>query len=193
MKDAKGFTLTETLFCILILSILAMLVLTGFKTAHRSLDSMAQKYRANALAEDLLSVITEEIRYSQDLTIEASENGSLDVRLCYNSDMYGENTILTIDEAEPDSSYGILTIISEEKNGGSDPIRPCYFLYDELWICPLDDETTVFEEDGDCIVVSFGICNEAGEIVSTVENVYIRMLNSDETTSFYYNKNRIDL
>ncbi len=193
MKDAKGFTLTETLFCILILSILALLILTGFKTAHRSLDSMAQQYRANALAEDLLSVITEEIRYSQDLTIEASENGSLDIRLCYNSDMYGENTVLTIDGPEPDSSYGILTIISEKKNGGSDPIRPCYFLYDELWICPLNDETAVFEEEGDCIVVSFGICNEAGEIVSTVENVYIRMLNSDETTSFHYNKNRIDL
>ena len=58
LKDSKGFTLAEMLFCVLILSILAALIVTGSEAVKRSLTAMEEQYAANALAENLLSFIT---------------------------------------------------------------------------------------------------------------------------------------
>lgn len=175
-KASRGFTLAEMLFCIVILSILALLAAAGFKATKRSLSSMEEQYRAGILAENLLATITEEFRYSQNLTIETPE-----AQASYTSDLYGENTILKIEPFEPDSSFGYLTIISSSK-GTKQEYHPYKSLYTELWLCPLNDETPMFQWDseGEGILVSFGICNEDGEIKASIENNHIRLLNPSD-------------
>ncbi len=183
-KASPGFTLTEMLFCIVILSVLALLAAAGFKATKRSLSSMEEQYRAGILAEHLLAIITEEFRYSRNLTIEMSEaleapeNESMKLQVSYTSDTYGENTILKIESSEPDRSYGYLTIINKPK-GTKQEYYPYKSLYTELWICPLNDKTPIFQWDsnGEGIFVSFGICNEDGKIKASIENNHIRLLN----------------
>ena len=52
------------------------------------------------------------------------------------------------------------------------------FFYDELFICPLE-ETDIFsvDESGRGIRVSFGICRADGEILYSVQDILIPMLN----------------
>lgn len=180
-KASRGFTLAEMLFCIVILSILALLAAAGFKAIKHSLSSIEEQYRANILAENLLATITEEFRYSRNLTIEtpeAPENEIPKVQISYTSDLYGENTILKIEPSDSGSSYGYLTIINSSK-GTKQEYHPYKSLYTELWLCPLNDETPMFQWDsaGEGILVSFGICNEDGEIKASIENNHIRLLN----------------
>lgn len=171
----KGFTLAEMLFGVWILSILAILIISGFRAMKRSLDSMEEQYRSNGLAENLLEVITEEIRYSRNLVIKTSECGEAAIQIAYTSDEYGKDTILKIDASDAEDSRGYLAIVY----GGVQKYYPYQSLYNHLRICLLDDETPVFQRDSheNCIVVSFGICNESGEIKATVKDVHIRILN----------------
>lgn len=178
---SPGFTLPETLFCIVILSILALLAAAGFKATKRSLSSMEEQYRAGILAENLLAVITEEFRYSRNLTIEtleASENEITKFQVSYTSDTCKEHTILKIEPSDPDSSYGYLTIINRPK-GTKQEYHPYSSLYTELWLCPLNDKTPMFQWDSDKegILVSFGICNKDGKLKASIENNHIRLLN----------------
>ncbi|MCI8726499.1 MAG: prepilin-type N-terminal cleavage/methylation domain-containing protein [Hungatella sp.] len=180
LKDSKGFTLAEMLFCVLILSILAALIVTGSEAVKRSLTAMEEQYAANALAENLLTFITEEIRYSRDLTIETPEdtkNEAAGYRLAYKSDTYGENAVLKTDPAQEDTAYGRL--ILTYKDNTRKPYCPYESLYKNLWICPLDSETPIFrwDSDGQGILVSFGICDEDGEIKASMEGIRVRLLN----------------
>lgn len=180
LKNSKGLTLAEMLFCVFILSLLAILTVTGAKFVKRTLTAMEERYGAGILAEDLLTVIKEEFHFCTGLIIEDREGAGTDiteVRVSYTSSVYGENTSLKIEPFEPGSPYGYLTIVYRDK------VRkeycPCKSLYKNLWLCPLDDETPVFRWDIDKegVLVSFGICNEDGEIRWSVEDVPIRLLN----------------
>ena len=173
--NGTGFTLVEMLFCVWILSILAILVISGFRAMKRSMDSMEEQYQADMLAGKLLEFITEEIRYSRYLSIEHSEDEALSIQISYTSDSYGRDTILKIDTSEADGTWGYLTILC----GGTREYRPYESLYGHLRMGPLDDGTPVFQKDSHekCIVVSFGICNETGEVKAIVEDVHIRLLN----------------
>ena len=83
--NGTGFTLVEMLFCVWILSILAILVISGFRAMKRSMDSMEEQYQADMLAGKLLEFITEEIRYSRYLSIEHSEDEALSIQISYTS------------------------------------------------------------------------------------------------------------
>lgn len=147
LKNRQGITLIELLLTIAILYLIAILAVCGIKAVKRDLKAMELQYDAHRLKEHFLESITEELRYEGKSEIEETINR--------------------------------FTGQAEEIDSLGAPDSPQLAEYSGLRVCPLRESIPIlqWEEENSCVIISFGICDSAGQVLESVEGFRIRSFN----------------
>ena len=156
LKSRAGFTLTELLITLLILTMFSAACLLGMTTAFSVRNNIIKASDADILASTVTQAISGEIRMSSDATVENEV-------LTYRSANYGANCTMMLDadgriKVGPDNAPRDL--LSSAAYGYSSGSRS---------ESKLHIEDLHFESDGAAIKVTFHICDEGGHALVSAE------------------------
>ena len=172
LKSKNGTTLAELLLTILIVGMVISLITAGVRAVRRNFERVADSYDAQDLADALLEYMEEELWCAREWTV-CDEPDAYSVE--YMDSSLDKQKLLEI-EYFHEGSGGRLRVYNRTDDIRETPYAESF--YDELFICPLE-ETDIFsvDESGRGIRVSFGICRADGEILYSVQDILIPMLN----------------
>lgn len=173
LKSTVGVSLGEMLVAVLIMSFLTLAVSAGVGTAAKVYRSEKEYSESRVLANSILLAMTEELRYAAGL--DTAADGS---EAHYDSAAYGYGTVMKIDEEGEQAGKLVLLY------GGGKVSYP----YEEKTYMDYrlqthgDQPLFQLTDGGTCVELSYDICDSAGNVKASLENVKIRLLNGQSMT-----------
>lgn len=95
--NKKGVSLAEVLITVAIMAIFVSMAAVGTSALFGTGEEMMNVSKSAVLGSDVLQIITNEIRYGENVSTVSGDGGVLTDRLAYNSSSYGEGCTMFLD------------------------------------------------------------------------------------------------
>ena len=176
LKSKKGFSLTETLATLVIMSLVGIMITTGITTAVRVYEQVTEYARAQVLFSTAYTLINDELIYAKPDTVEVSNDGK---SITF---QHIKNAKETLSSDATDTEGTGIKISYKTESGTGTGVQPLVTyetnetLYTDWKIKPPDKKT---KKDEISIELEYFCVKKQGvnEPLVIIENVMIKPLN----------------
>lgn len=125
LNNSNGFTLTETLSTLVIMSLVGLMITAGIVTAVRVYREVTEYANAQVLLTNTMTILNDNLIYAKPDTVQVSDNkvkfehiqnGIMQISAENSSDVEGSNKGLCISYGEESSKTAPEPLVSYEKN-----------------------------------------------------------------------------
>ena len=166
LNDKNGFSLTETLTTLIIMSMVGIMVTSGITTSSRVYKEITEYTNAQLMLSNTITAIQDELIYAIPDSISTKDSGETNDEISFKHVKNGVKTLKYVGEG----NKGICISYGE----GSSTFYPLVSYQNKT---SLYNTWTVNDKGNGIIEISVSVCKPDGTELVKVENYDIKMLN----------------